>query len=251
MIKPPPGSSGVDLLDVRSIRFVETAAPWLSCEEQAALDRVWEDAVQANPNLFDGPVAACAGLEREDPHGLVITWARTTYRHYALRRVNGTARRLPALFVSALQPTEDGRLMVGRMSPATAAPGRWQLPGGSLEPPVGDGPLDLAALRGHAARELVEETGVDTPAEDLALWRVTLGAGGNVGALFTAPSRPVSLLHDRFQALVASEKALGREPELDRFALVRSPADLARLAGPHVDYLEPVVRLYTAATPPG
>ncbi|MEU6494291.1 NUDIX domain-containing protein [Streptomyces sp. NPDC046984] len=250
MIEQPPGSSGVDLLDVRSIRFVETAAPWLSSEERSALDRVWEDAVRANPNLFDGPVAACAGLEREDPHGLVITWARTTYRHYALRRVKGTARRLPALFVSVLQPTEDGRLMVGRMSSATAAPGRWQLPGGSLEPPEGDRPLDLAALRGHAARELVEETGVETAAEELTLWRVTLGAGGNVGALFTAPRRPVALLHDRFRALVSSEEALGREPELDRFALVRSPAGLARLTGPHVDYLEPVVRLFTGAAPP-
>ncbi|MFD0508309.1 hypothetical protein ACFQ0G_47045 [Streptomyces chiangmaiensis] len=46
---------------------------------------------------------------------------------------------------------------------------------------------------------------------------------------------------------MSSEKALGRTPELDGFALVRSPADLAGLAGPHVDYLEPVVRLYTGA----
>ncbi len=44
--------------------------------------------------------------------------------------------------------------------------------------------------------------------------------------------------------LVASETALGRDPELDRIALVHSPAELARLSGPHVDYLEPVVRRY-------
>ncbi|WP_329560214.1 hypothetical protein [Streptomyces uncialis] len=41
------------------------------------------------------------------------------------------------------------------------------------------------------------------------------------------------------------ERAQGREPELDALALVRTPDDLDGLAGPHADYLEPVVRRYT------
>ncbi|TQS16673.1 NUDIX hydrolase, partial [Microbispora sp. SCL1-1] len=41
---------------------------------------------------------------------------------------------------------------------------------------------------------------------------------------------------------VSSETTLGHTPELDQIALVRSPADLACPDGPHVDYLEPVVR---------
>jgi 8-oxo-dGTP pyrophosphatase MutT (NUDIX family) len=243
-------SSGVELLDVHRLRFVEAAPPWLSPADRSALDRVWDEAVRANPSLFDGPVAACAGLEREGPHGLVVSWARTTYRHYALRRVPGATSWLPSLFVSVVQPTDDGRLLVGRMSASTAAPGRWQLPGGSVEPPDGHEPLDLAALRRHAARELVEETGIEAPSEDLVLWRVTLGAGGNVGALFTAPRRPAPLVRERFDAFVSSETAHGRDPELDRIALVRSPADLEGLPGPHVDYLEPVVRLHAGRTPP-
>ncbi|GAA4625964.1 hypothetical protein GCM10023196_032240 [Actinoallomurus vinaceus] len=34
-------------------------------------------------------MVACAGIEWERPHSLVLSWARVTYRHYALRRVPG------------------------------------------------------------------------------------------------------------------------------------------------------------------
>ncbi|MER6951631.1 NUDIX hydrolase [Nonomuraea sp. NPDC000554] len=241
----PP--SGVELMDVHRLRLVEAAAPAMSPEDRLAMDRVWEKAVRANPSLFDGPVAACAGLDREGPHSLVLFWARTTYRRYALRRVPGATSWLPSLFVSVVQPTADGRLLVGRMSPSTATPGRWQLPGGSVEPPDDREPLDEAALRRHAARELVEETGIDTPPDDLTLWLVARGKRGSVGVLFLAPGRPASLIHERFAALVSSETALGRDPELEQIALVRSQAELAGLVGPQVDYLEPVVHRYAEA----
>jgi 8-oxo-dGTP pyrophosphatase MutT (NUDIX family) len=135
------------------------------------------------------------------------------------------------------------------MSSSTAAPGRWQLPGGSVEPPDDQEPLDLGTLRRHAARELVEETGLDMPPGELTLWRVTRGRNGNIGALFAASRKPASFLYERFEALVRSETAHGVQPELDRIALIRSPGDLAGLDGPHVDYLEPVVRLYTRPVP--
>lgn len=130
------------------------------------------------------------------------------------------------------------------MSSWTAAAGRWQLPGGSVEPPDDHESLDVAALRGHAARELVEETGIDTRPDDLALWVVTRAENGNIGVLFLAPRLPASLVHERYAALVSSETAQGRDPELDRIAFVGSTAELAGLGGPHVDYLEPVVRRY-------
>jgi 8-oxo-dGTP pyrophosphatase MutT (NUDIX family) len=247
--EPLPRSSDVALLDVHRLRFVEAATPRLSPDDRSAMDRVWEEAVRANPSLFDGPVAACAGVEREGPHSLVVSWARTTYRHYAMRRVPGAVSWLPSLFVAVVQPTDDGRLLVARMSSSTAAPGRWQLPGGSVEPPDDQEPLDLGTLRRHAARELVEETGLDMPPGELTLWRVTRGRNGNIGALFTAPRKPASFLYERFEALVRSETAHGVQPELDRIALIRSPGDLAGLDGPHVDYLEPVVRLFTRPVP--
>ncbi|MGW6503877.1 NUDIX domain-containing protein [Nonomuraea angiospora] len=235
---------GVDLFEVRQLRLTEVEAPRLSSGEELARDRVWIEAVKANPSLFDGPVVACAGVEWEGPHSLVLSWARVTYRHYALRRVPG-ASWLPSLFVNVVQPTDEGRVLVARMSTSTAAPGRWQLPGGSVEPPEHREELDAAAVRRHAARELAEETGVELAADQLRLWVATRGENRSIGLTFLAPPQPPAVLAERFEAVTAAEQALGRDPELDRIALVRSPAELAGLDGPQVDYLEPVVRRYT------
>ncbi|WP_207550032.1 NUDIX hydrolase [Thermostaphylospora chromogena] len=233
-----------DLFDVHRLRLTETAAPRLSPEEQEARDRAWAGAVQANPALFDGPVVACTGVEWETPHSLVLSWTRVTYRHYALRLVPG-ATALPSLFVNVVQPTGDGRMLVVRMSPSTSAPGRWQLPGGCVEPPGDHEPMDEAALRRNAARELAEEIGVDAAPEDLTLWAVTRGEDRSIGLVFLAPPRPAPLLQESFAALVAAEQAAGREPELDRITLIGSAAELSDLDGPHADYLEPVVRRCT------
>lgn len=243
-------SVGVDLFDVHRLRLAEAEAPRLSPDDEVARDRVWDKAVQANPSLFDGPVVACAGLEWEGPRSLVLSWARVTYRHYALRLVPGNTSWLPSLSVAVVQPTDGGRVLVARMSSSTATPGRWQLPGGSAEPPEDHEALDEAALRRHAARELAEETGVDLPPEELSLWAVTRGEHRSIGVVFLAPPRPAAVLAERFEAVTAAEQALGRDPELDRIALVSSPAELADLDGPHVDYLEPVVRCWRGSHGP-
>ncbi|MFJ4935744.1 NUDIX hydrolase [Streptomyces pseudovenezuelae] len=230
-----------ELLEAGGLRLVEVAPPVVPAWARTAMDREWDTVVLANPAFFDGPVAVCAGLSRETPDTLLVSWSRATYRYFALRRVPGaTVRR--SLFVSVVQPTEDGRVLVGRMSSATAAPGCRQFPGGSVEPPTGDEPLDEHALRRHAAVELAEETGVDLPAADLTRCLVTHGEDGQVGVHYLAPPVPASLLHDRFEALVAAETARGHAPEFDRITLVGSPAELPDLAGPHVTHLEPVVR---------
>lgn len=228
-----------ELLEADGLRLVEVAPPVVTSETRAVMNRAWDEAVRTNPALFDGPVAVCAGLARDGGDGLVVSWSRTTYRYFALRRVPG-ATTLRSLFVSVVQPTDDGRVLVGRMSPATAAPGRWQFPGGSVEPPTGTGPLDETALRHHAAVELAEETGIE--ASGLTRCLVTHGEDGQVGVHYLAPPVPAALLHERYEALVAAETASGRVPEFDRIALVGSPAELPDLTGPHVLYLEPVLR---------
>ncbi|MFE3852256.1 NUDIX hydrolase [Streptomyces griseorubiginosus] len=230
-----------ELLEAGELRLVEVAPPALPAESRAAMNREWDEAVLANPALFDGPVVLCAGLSRDDGDALLVSWSRTTYRYFALRRVPG-ATALRSLFVSVIQPTDDGRVLVGRMSRSTAAPGRWQFPGGSVEPPTGDEPLDERALRRHAAVELAEETGVDTPAAALTRCLITYGDDGQVGVHYLAPSLPASALRDCFDNLAAAERAQGRDPEFDRIAFVGSPAELPQLEGPHVVYLEPVVR---------
>ncbi|MFJ3183930.1 NUDIX hydrolase [Streptomyces sp. NPDC086796] len=234
---------GIDLFDVERLLLTEVAGPPLSSHDAEARDRVWEGAVRANPALFDGPVVACGGLERSGPRILRLSWVRVMYRHYALRRVPG-ATALPSLFVNVVQPTVGGRVLVARMSPATAAPGRWQLPGGSVEPPEDGAVLDESALAGQAARELAEELGISAAAEELRLWVVTRGETGSVGLTYLAPALPEATLRAEFAAAAAAERVQGRVPELDDIALVRSPEDLAALTGPHADYLEPVVRRF-------
>lgn len=56
---------------------------------------------------------------------------------------------------------------------------------------------------------------------------------------------PEATLRAGFTAAAAAERAQGREPELDDIALVRSPDELAGLAGPHANCLEPVVRRFS------
>ncbi|GII96718.1 NUDIX domain-containing protein [Sinosporangium siamense] len=245
MTEPQP--DGVELLDVHRLCLVETAAPKVPLKHRLAMDRVWDEAVRVNPgSLFEGPVVACAGLERDEPCSLVLSWTRVTYRHYALRWVPG-AEALASLFVVAVQPADDGALLVGRMSSSTAAPGRWQLPGGSLEPPDAGEQLDEAALRDQAARELAEETGSDLEPAELTLWAVTRGENGSIGVFFRAEARPEPLLRERFTALLAAEAARGRDPKLEEITLVRSVIEVAHLAGPQVDYLEPILRRHSRA----
>ncbi|GGP75824.1 hypothetical protein GCM10010214_58890 [Streptomyces abikoensis] len=238
--------SGMELFDVQCLRLVEGEAPVLSAELEAARDQTWAMAVAANPALFDGPVVGCAEHRWEEPDTLFVRWAAVTYRHYALRRVPGGGA-LPSLFVNVIQPTDDGRVVVARMSAATAAPGRWQLPGGSVEPPGVGGALDEEALSGQAARELVEEVGVEVEPDELRLWAATRRGSLSVGLTYLAPVLPEAELRGRFAAVVAAERSAGREPELAEVVFVRSPHELAGLAGPHAGHVEPVVRRYAEA----
>lgn len=226
-----------ELWDATRLRFTETAPPALSAAQRTAMDHRWAAAVRANPTLFDGPVAALTGFERDDAGGLSVSWTRLTYRFRALRGLPD-APAVAALFVAVLQPCDDGRLLVGRMSPTTSAPGRWQPPGGTLEPPGDGAALDLEVLRLHAARELAEETGSDTPADALVPGPVVLGARGSLGFLFTAPPRPARELRERHAELARTETASGVDPEFDRVELIGSLSELRSLPGPLASYLE-------------
>ncbi|MEU5243827.1 NUDIX hydrolase [Streptomyces asoensis] len=233
----------VDVIEATELRLVEEPPPQLSAEHRAARDRIWDELSSHNRALFDGPVVACTTLTQPHPHELLLGWARVTYRNFALRQVPG-ATALPSLFVDVLQPTADGALLVAQMSTATAHPGRWHLPGGSVEPPDAGQTLDTASLRHNAARELLEELGVDTAPDVLTLWAVTRGDYGNIGIHFAAPPQPATVLNERFASVVSATTAVGQAPELEQIRFVHSPADLTALAGPHADYLEPLVDRY-------
>lgn len=236
---------GVDLLEVRGLRLVEVDAPPVPPAHQVARDAVWDAAVRANPSgLFDGPVVVCAGVDHDGSGAVTVSWARVTYRHFALRRVPGAAP-VASVFAAVAQPTDEGGLVVGRMSASTAAPDRLQLPGGSVEPPAVGTVLDVAGLARHAARELVEETGIAVAHEALQLWALTRGEHGNIGVFFRAPSLPEAVVRERFEDLVAIEHAAGRDVELREIIFPSSVAELTAVRGPRVDYLASIVDLHT------
>jgi 8-oxo-dGTP pyrophosphatase MutT (NUDIX family) len=206
------------------------------------MDEVWAKAVQ-NPALFDGPVAVCAGLTEDGNGRVVLEWARTTYRNFALRLVEGARSWLPSLFVAVAQPTDDRRLLVGRMGGSTAAPGRWQLPGGTVDPPTTGAELTLASVGVHAALELGEEIGMRCALEDLSVWTAVRCPNGNIGVLFRAPHRPWRVLREGFEALRRSETEAACESEFVEIDVIASPYDLATRQ-PVADYLPAAVDLF-------
>jgi 8-oxo-dGTP pyrophosphatase MutT (NUDIX family) len=242
-----PQAPAVELLGVRRLLLTETQAPRLTDEQTTAMQRRWEEAVAANPSLFDGPTVVCAGLERKDSQTLLLTWYRATYRLYLLRLDPVHAVAAPSVFVTVAQPTDDGRLLVGRMASSTAAPGRWQLPGGTIEPPQAGAALNVEFLRRHAALELAEETGHKAAPGDLKLWTVTRGDKGNVGVHFRAPACPADTLAEQYTQLVSTESAQGRTPELDRIAFIGSDADVAGLGGRCADFLAVLAARHAAS----
>ncbi len=253
MSEHPPHAPAVELLygDVHRLELVETAPPLLTIEQTAAMNRGWEEMTASHPGLFDGPTVVCAGLEPKDPHTLVLTWYRATYRRFVLRLDPEHAVPAPSVFVTVAQPTDDDRLLVGRMASSTAAPGRWQLPGGTIEPPAAGTVLDTDSLARHAARELAEEVGRDVGPQELELWSVTRGDKGNIGLHFRAPACPADALEAQYALLVAAETAHGRTPELDRIAFVRTAADVDGLGGHSADFLPLLATRHSGETMPG
>ncbi len=249
MSETPPADI-VHFFTARTLRLAETAEPPLIRTHQQARDQIWTDKTRSNPGLFDGPVVACAAIEETDDQTLLLHWARVTYRHYALRWVPG-ATALPSLFVTVLQPTLDGTLLTGRMASSTAAPGRWQLPGGSVDVPPPGEDLDEAALRRNAQRELAEEVGIDISADALRLWAVTRGEHGNIGIHYLAPPQATSDLSGRYSAVARAAHAQGTHPEFEKIHFLDSENDLKSLPGPHVDYLASVMHRFTQECPEG
>lgn len=225
---------------VRELHTIEVDPPHLTPEEESIRARMWEETVAANPAFFDGPTVICPQIYKTGPYTLHLSWYRSTYSRFLLRDHGMT---LPSLFVTVVQPTDDGRLLMGRADPTTAAPGRWQLPGGNVEPPPPDTPLDLEHLRTHALRELAEETGGEAYPDELHLWSVTRGSRGSIGIHFLAPSRPAGSLLYHYRRLVDAENALGRAPELSCLAFLGEGSELPDR---RAEYMKPLTTRFFA-----
>jgi 8-oxo-dGTP pyrophosphatase MutT (NUDIX family) len=217
------------IMSPRMVTYTEVAPPVVDATDQAAADRLFDEAMANNDGLFDGPVVLCNKVTGWNTDDMTVSWSRTSYRIFALRRFNYC---ISSIFVTVLLPVERGGFVVARASSSTQKAGLWQLPGGSVMPPPRGQLLDMKHLAQEAARELQEETGLFCPAHALRPWVFCRADHGNLGVCFASDDigqRGIDAMHHYLRANDGCE--------LTDIEPVRSTADL-QLLGDRVDYLD-------------
>lgn len=224
----------VEFWEPLTVRLTQSQLGPVVDNDLAEADRLFQQAQEANPALFDGPIVLCNGV-RESTVGVIdISWVSSSYRSLALRQLG---YRVSSLFVTVLVPTVEGEVVVARAAHRTAKAGRWQLPGGSMEPAKPPLPLTTAHLAAEASRELFEETAITRCPDDLKLWIVSRGEHGNVGVCFIAEPAEA---HE----IIAAREHLQHDAnsELDE---LRTVQDFSQVDdGDQVDYLRTYLGLY-------
>jgi 8-oxo-dGTP pyrophosphatase MutT (NUDIX family) len=244
-------SGAIQFLDEdATLTFAEVPEPALPPEHEAAMNDLWQQWVDRNPMVFDGPVAAVTAIAERGPRRIELSWTRTTYRRHVLREIPG-AQNLMSLFVAVVQPTPAG-VLLGRMAAWTAS-GRphWVLPGGTMEPPAPGQALEEDLLRAHAARELAEETGLDTSPADLTRWAVVRNPEGKIGFFYHAPQIPEATVRQRFTTHLSDHHRRGEQPELTHIQFAETPRYLDALDGPLAATLPALLAHYAGVTEPG
>lgn len=229
------------VLQPRQIAFRVGGVPEVKPDDAVAADRLFESARREDPRLFDGPVVlVTASLEDDLADPLVLSWSAGRYRCLALRTLGYC---ISTLFVTALIPTMEGGVLVGRAAPHTAKAGLWQLPGGSVTPPPPGRPLDLSYLAAEASRELLEETSIELKPETFSLRAVSQGDHHNIGVCFSAAETD-SADGSAIEPFISSQT----DSEFSEVASVRTPAGAIRL-GHSVDYLPHYLNLWRLGSP--
>jgi ADP-ribose pyrophosphatase YjhB (NUDIX family) len=211
-----------------AVTYAEVAPPAVNKTDQIAADRLFDDAMENNDGLFDGPVVLCNKIAGWNTDDMIVYWSRASYRVFALRRFDYD---ISSIFVTVLLPAARGGFVVARASSSTVQAGLWQLPGGSVMPPFPGRPLDMEYLAEEAARELLEETGLFRPARALRPWVFSRADHGNLGVCFISSEVGRHDIDTMNHHLSTTS-----DGELTDIELVRSTTDL-QLLGYQVDYL--------------
>lgn len=238
----------IRLHSTEAIRFRQVVHN-LDLSERASILSWWNIQMNLQPSLFNGPLIACHNYEVVQDGISLIDWFKTDYAHY-ISRNNPAIMVAPAraIFCSVAVVTSAGRLLVGRMAPGTASPGRVQLPGGNISNEDWDVSLDSTAR--DARREFMEEVGIDVSPQDLELWRVKVGGRFDDLGLIFRLNRLISEtdILQQFRARVGRLKAANCEPEFSQIAFVAA-TDGLDMFGPPVDYLPMVLSEILASAP--
>jgi 8-oxo-dGTP pyrophosphatase MutT (NUDIX family) len=183
---------------------------------EAAISQNWEQAIAANPALFDGRMALLSGLWRDSgdlfgrchivPYSAFMYW-RT------LRPVDGIVH----AYAHAVMVSSDNALVLIKMGAKSVNAGLVYCAAGSFEPEdFRDGKADIVA---NMRREVLEETGID-----IAGWtheqsyQILSKVTGTVLFRRYFSELTADELAERIRAHVASES----DPEIDGPVIVRS-----------------------------
>lgn len=105
----------------------------LSEAEINTISTYWKEAVNKNPNLFDGVVLSVKSVEKLS-HGIKIELEKTRYSHmtYVMNHKNEKITKCRAVAVGGNIVTRDGYYVFGKMSKHTSFPDVIQCIGGGL-----------------------------------------------------------------------------------------------------------------------
>lgn len=222
-------------LDAVRLRLDEAEHPWVAANRDAVAAH-WAREQVERPWLFNGTVILHRDLQFDDGaiHGvshrapyagllhLIRTWKAQDGEAAAKAEAQLNAWHL---FGSAVILSSDGAMLLIRMAPRTANPGKVYAPAGSLDQSdIADGWVDVD---GSILREAHEETGEALSSaraeEHLFGWR----SGGRV-AIFRrfVLAEPADAIATRMRAHIVT----AAEQEVDDIVIVRTPEDLGPMA---------------------
>jgi 8-oxo-dGTP pyrophosphatase MutT (NUDIX family) len=234
--------SGAAALEIVSVERVEIiVAPWqweFAVQRRAEIDAHFAARKERQPALWNGRVLLLKDYRIEN--GLLSGSSfETDFASFvAWRDWNFPDPDVFNVFAMAAVCSADGGYLLGEMDDRTASAGFLYFPCGTPDPKdVASGMLDLG---GSAARELFEETGINT-ATLSARPGWSLVREGNFIALIKsfASAENAQDLRARVMRYLAS----GAHPELSDIRIVRDRGDLtAQIPGFVVAFLESVWR---------
>jgi 8-oxo-dGTP pyrophosphatase MutT (NUDIX family) len=232
--------SGAAVLEIVPVGRVEiTVAPWqwqFAVKRRAEIDAHFATRKERQPALWNGRVLLLKDYRIENGLLSGSTFETDFASFVAWRDWNFPDPDVFNVFAMAAVRGADGGYLLGLMADHTASAGLLYFPCGTPDPKdVTDGMLDLG---GSAARELVEETGINV-ATLSAQPGWSLVRERNFIALiksFTSAEKAHEL-----RARVMRYLASGAHPELSDIRIVRDRGDLtAQIPGFVVTFLESV-----------
>ena len=128
-------------------------------EIKKKIDLFWQDAVNSNPNIWDGDVVFVSNFEIND-NEIIITCQKSNFSHYLYCERIGMDNQYTCsnLAGGCILETSDGYYVVGEMAANTSYPYCLQLPGGNIDNvDIKNGTIDIYST---ITRECEEELNI-------------------------------------------------------------------------------------------